>query len=188
MSMEKFAPDLYNMSEWALLRLFRVVTGLKLVYNPDLKRISLITLDDVEDAIIETISDLVSAEFEIQIEPVGKPIEYRNSTRGHFLNTSRLTSKLKKILPSDKETALMVVTNYWLSPTPFLLSRILHTIFPILGITYLLDGICYVTTLDGRLTKELIQFAAIHEVGHLLGLHGYPLTWLRKKKNREKEK
>ena len=76
----------------------------------------------------------------------------------------------------------MAVTKYWLAPTSFLISRIVHSILPILGITYIKDGICFLTTLNRLLPEELLKFAAIHEVGHLLGKHGYPLSWLKKDK------
>ena len=46
--MERLRRELYNLNEWALLGLVRVVTGLKLAYNPDLEMIRLITLDAVE--------------------------------------------------------------------------------------------------------------------------------------------
>ncbi|NVM27994.1 MAG: hypothetical protein HWN65_04045 [Candidatus Helarchaeota archaeon] len=180
--MERLTRNLYNLNEWALLRLFRVVTGLKLAYNPDLKKIHLITLDAVEDDILQMISGLIIDEFEIEIELLSEKIDYRKAIRGRFLNTSRMTRKLKKAIPQEKTSAIMVVTNHWLAPTGLLISRVLHTVFPILGITYLLDGICFVTTLNGHLPTDLIQFGTVHEVGHLLGLHGYPLTWLKKKK------
>ncbi|HUY00257.1 MAG TPA: hypothetical protein VMV49_11920 [Candidatus Deferrimicrobium sp.] len=41
-------------------------------------------------------------------------------------------------------------------------------------VTYLVPGICYVTTLKGYLKENLIRFVVKHEVGHLLGKHGYP--------------
>lgn len=183
--MQQLSRDLYNLNEWALLRMFRVVTGVKLAYNPELKNLHLLPFGNVEPATVELISELISNEFGLQIETLNTKVEYRAAIRGRFINTSRMNLKLKKITPDDKTTAIMGVTNYWLAPTSFLISQILHTVFPILGITYLIDGICFVTTLNGLLTNDFIEFAAIHEAGHLLGLHGYPLKWLRAKRKRQ---
>ncbi len=180
--MEKFNRDLYNLNEWLLLRFFRVVTGLRLAFNPNLETIYLVNIDEVQANTIEIIQNQVSDEFGVQIQQIQQIIDHKKAVRGSFLNTSHLTLKLNDQISRDKGIAIMAVSNYWLAPTNLLISRIFHSFQPLLGITYLVYGICFITTLNGKLPEELIRFAAIHEVGHLLGKHGYPLEWLLKRK------
>ena len=180
--MEKISIDFYNLSEWLLLRLFRVVTGFKLAFNPNLEKIYLLTLDIVKENLLEIVQTQITNEFNIQVELLNEQIDYKSANWGMFLDTSRLTTKMNKIISREKEVALMGVTNYWLSPSSLLISRIFHAFNPLLGITYLVPGICFLTTLNEKLPIHLLQFAAKHEVGHLLGKHGYPLRWLHKKK------
>ena len=194
--MEQFSRNLYNLNEWLLLQFFRVVTGFKFAFNPDLKKIFLISIGDVEPEKLEIAQNQIAAEFGIQSEILNEKIEFQKAVRGDFLNTAYMTVKLDANLKRDKKEAIMGITNYWLVPTQFLLSRVIHLFNPILGITYLIPGICFLTTLDGYLRKDLVEFAAKHEVGHLLGMHGYPLMGLQKtknpnqdsSKNREKQK
>lgn len=173
--MEKFSLDLYNLNEWLLLRLFRVITGFKLAFNPHLKNIRLMPIANVQENLLTLIQTQVNDEFGIHVETFPSPLDYPRAFAGRYLNVSYLANKLNQSIPRDKDTALLGISNYWLTPTPFLLSRIIHTFYPILGITYLAWGICFLTTLQGLLKTNLLQFAVKHEVGHLLGLHGYPL-------------
>ncbi|MDD1777168.1 MAG: hypothetical protein LUQ65_03295 [Candidatus Helarchaeota archaeon] len=180
--MEQFSRELYNLNEWMMMRFFRVISGFKLAFNPDLKKVYLISIGDVEAEKLEIAQDQMAAEFGIQSEILNEKIEYQKAVSGDFLNTAYMSHKLNKSIKREKTEALMGVTNYWLVPNQFLLSRIVHLFNPILGITYLVPGICFLTTLDGYLRKDLVEFAAKHEAGHLLGMHGYPLMWLQKKK------
>ncbi|MFX1295919.1 MAG: hypothetical protein ACFFD2_13845 [Promethearchaeota archaeon] len=186
--MEKFSFQLYNLNEYLLLRFFRIITGFKLAFNPDLEKIYLIPLDTVKEFIIKIIKNQIFDEFGIEVISTNKQIDYSGTVRGNFINTSRLARKFKKVVSHDKSAALMSISNYWLSPTNFLISRIIHTFQPILGITYLKWGICFLTTLQEHLPKNFIQFAAVHEVGHLLGKHGYPLQWLKNRRTSKENK
>jgi len=181
--MEQFSRELYNLNEWLLLRFFRVITGFKLAFNPDLKKVYLISIGDVEAEKLEIARDQMAAEFGIQSEILNEKIDFQKAVRGDFLNTAYMTMKLDKSIKRDKKEAILGITNYWLVPTQFLFSRIIHLFNPILGITYMIPGICFLTTLDGYLRKDLVEFAVKHEVGHLLGMHGYPLMWLQKRQN-----
>jgi hypothetical protein len=179
---EQFSRELYNLNEWMLMRFFRVITGFKFAFNPDLKKIFLISIGEVEAEKLEIAQNQMAAEFGVQSEILNEKIEFQKAVRGDFLNTAYMTMKLDKLIKRDQKEALMGITNYWLVPTQFLLSRVIHLFNPILGITYLIPGICFLTTLDGYLRKDLVEFAVKHEVGHLRGLHGYPLIWLQRKK------
>jgi len=183
--MEHFPLQLYNMNEWLLLRLFRVVTGIKLAYNPNLQTVCLVHLDEVEPNFLELVQTQISSEFGLSVESLKEEIDYKRAVRGRFINTSYLARKFNKI-QRDKSVALMGITNYWLAPNNLFLSHVLHTIFPILGITYILWGISFLTTLNGKLPTDFFEFGAVHEVGHLLGKHGYPLRWLQQRKKQNK--
>lgn len=185
--MEKFSLDLYNLNEWLLMRMFRVITGVKASFNPNLEKIYLFSVDNVKEEIMQLVEDQISDEFGIHVKPLNFSTDYKKMLRGKFVNTSRLSMKLKDA-SREKDAAIMGVTNFWLVPTNFLTSRILHSFSPILGITYVMWGICFLSTLTGNLKKEIIQFSTKHEVGHLLGKHGYPLAWLQKKKEIETKK
>jgi hypothetical protein len=180
--MEQFSRELYNLNEWMMMRFFRVITGFKLAFNPDLKKVNLISIGDIEAEKLEIARDQMAAEFGIQSEILKEKIDFQKAVRGDFLNTAYMTVKLDKSIKRDKKEAIMGITNHWLVPTQFLLSRVIHLFNPILGITYLIPGICFLTTLDGYLRKDLVEFAVKHETAHLLGMHGYPLAWLQKTK------
>jgi len=186
--MDQLYRELYNWNEWLLLRFFRVITGLKLAFNPDLKEIYLIPIGKINENKLEVAKNQMANEFGIRGEILTEKIEFKRALRGAFLNTTYMSMQLHKNISRPKEIAILGITNYLLVPTNFLVSRIIHLFSPILGITYLVPGICFLTTLesltklDDQLRKEFIEFAVKHEVGHLLGMHGYPLKWLQKSK------
>ncbi|MHA1145682.1 MAG: hypothetical protein ACTSRW_13155 [Candidatus Helarchaeota archaeon] len=167
------------------MRLFHVVTGLKPAFNTHLKKIYLISLNEVKNESLDLIRKTIEDEFDISVEDLHQDISFQRFLRGIFLNTSGLARKFKKI-PREKGIALMGATNYWLVPTYSMFSRIIHSFQPILGVSYVMWGICFVSTLSGKIKPDYLQFAAKHEVGHLLGKHGYPLSWLQKAKKQEK--
>jgi len=186
---EQLYRNLYNWNEWLLLRFFRVITGVKLAFNPDLKEAYIVPIGEVKEDKLEIAQNQMESEFGIQGEIVTENIDVKKTVRGIFLNTAAMTIKLNKNITRPKETAIIGITNYLLVPTNFFVSQIIHFFNPILGITYLVPGICFLTTLDSltkldeQIRKDLVEFAVKHEVGHLLGMHGYPLKWLQKTKD-----
>jgi hypothetical protein len=180
--MERLPQQLYNLNEWLLLRLFRVFTGLKLAFNPDLEQIYLVPIDDIDDAQIDLVQNQISEEFGLQVDLLHEKVDYEKIIRGNFISTTRLALKFEREITRDKSIALIGISNYWLAPTTLLISRFIHRIYPILGITYMVLGISFLTTLKGKITPDYLEFAAIHEVGHLMGKHGYPLHLFQKKK------
>ncbi|HUX99234.1 MAG TPA: hypothetical protein VMV49_06735 [Candidatus Deferrimicrobium sp.] len=105
--MEQISLELHNLNEWLLLRLIRFVTGLKLAYNPDLKRIYILTLDQVEEGVRELIKQQIIDEFKIPVEILDKQIDYQKAVRRNFLNTSYTTRKLDQLISRDKDSAIM---------------------------------------------------------------------------------
>ncbi|MFX1450332.1 MAG: hypothetical protein ACFFCM_05795 [Promethearchaeota archaeon] len=167
---------LYNFSEYALSSLFRVITGIKIRYSDKLEEIRIYQLEEKDPNILNSIQDKIWNEFNIKTKIMPDIIEIpKNIRRGNFLVTTDATRILNDQIERPKDTALLFITKYGITPFPFLTTRILQTIFPILGTSYILYGICFVTTFNDRLQKEIIDYAAIHEIGHLLGKHGYPI-------------
>ncbi|TFF87663.1 MAG: hypothetical protein EU549_04340 [Promethearchaeota archaeon] len=161
------------------MELFKVITGSKIAYNPDLKKVLLLPLNEIKESTIEIIKKQLYEEFKIETEVLDTEIESKRAIDGGFINTAYLSRELERKISYNKSIAIMGISKYWLSPTGLLLSRIIHTFSPIIGLTYLESGICVLTTLKGKIPKHLLKFAIIHEVGHLLGKHGYPLRWLK---------
>ncbi len=180
--MEHLPQQLYNLNEWLLLRLFRVFTGVKLAFNPDLDQIYLVPIDDIDETQINLVQNQVSEEFGIQVDLLHEKLDYKKIVRGNFISTTRLALKFDRKIARDKSIALIGISNYWLAPTTLLISRFIHRIYPILGITYMIPGISFLTTLKGNITPDYLEFAAIHEVAHLIGKHGYPLHFLQNRK------
>ena len=167
---------LYNFSEYALSSLFRVITGIKIRYSEKLEEIRIYQLEEKDPNILNSIQDKIWNEFNIKTKIIPDIIDIpKNMRRGNFLITTDAARILNDKVERPKETALLFVTKYGITPFPFLTTRILQTIFPILGTSYILYGICFITTINDRLQKEIIDYAAIHEIGHLLGKHGYPI-------------
>ncbi|TFF86487.1 MAG: hypothetical protein EU551_01305 [Promethearchaeota archaeon] len=185
--MEDWLMNLYNFNEWALMKLVQVVTGNKLTYNPELKKIILICIDDIKEENLDIIKKQIFNEFGIQTDIKTEKFDLKHAISGKFINTYEIAKKVEKEIQYDKSTAIMIITKNFLTPNRFLLSRIIHFLAPILGITYLIQGICILTTLNDKMPQRILKFVVIHEVGHLLGKHGYPLEWLRRQKKTRNE-
>ncbi|MFX0133704.1 MAG: hypothetical protein ACFFDN_08675 [Candidatus Hodarchaeota archaeon] len=167
---------LYNFSEYALSSLFRVITGIKIRYREKLDEIWIYQLEEKDTKTLNSIEDKIWKEFKIKTKLMPDIIEIpKKVRRGNFIVTTDAARIVNDKIERPKDTALLFITKYAITPFPFLTTRILQTIFPILGASYILYGICFITTFNERLQQEIIDYAAIHEIGHLLGKHGYPL-------------
>ncbi|MHA1380063.1 MAG: hypothetical protein ACTSRG_16955 [Candidatus Helarchaeota archaeon] len=167
---------LYNFSEYALSRLFYVVTGIKLKYRDKLDEIWIYKSEDISPKTIDLIKEKIWNDFKINTKLISEKIEIpRRIRRGNFLITTETARIINDKIERPNGIALFFITKQALTPFPFLFSRIMQTIFPILGASYIMYGICFITTLNNRLNQSIINYAAVHEIGHLLGKHGYPL-------------
>jgi hypothetical protein len=167
---------LYNLSEYTLSRVFRAITGVKLRYKDQLDEIWIYQLEQIDSKILKSVQDKIWDEFKIKTKAMTDILEVpKDFKRGNFIITTNAARMIDKQIERPKETGLLCVTKYALTPFPFLIARIVQTIFPVLGASYILYGICFITTFNDRLHQDIIDYAAVHEIGHLLGKHGYPL-------------
>jgi len=166
----------YNLSEYALSRLFRVITGIELKYREKLDEILIYPLDETSPKIMNIVKEKIWHDFEINVTIMSEIIELPPKVmRGNFIITTDAARIIDEKIKRPEGTAILCVTKYAITPLPFLFTRIMQTIFPILGTSYILYGICFITTLKERLPQKILEYAATHEIGHLLGKHGYPV-------------
>lgn len=166
----------YNLSEYALSRLFRVITGVNLKYREKLDEIWIYKLEDKDPEILKSIEEKIWKDFNIETKIMPDIIELpQKARRGNFLNTTEAARIIDEKVERPKGTALLCVTKFGITPVPFLVIRIMQSLFPILGTSYILYGVCFITTFNEKLNQDIINYAAVHEIGHLLGKHGYPL-------------
>ena len=167
--------NLYNISEYLLHQFIYIVSGVKVKYADELKKIILIPVEDDLEKYINWAKEEIEKEFSINVEidkEIKKELKIPKRT---FLVVKRLLRKLKSY-NSDKDTAVIIVTRKRILLNDRLLLRIMHSVFPILGIAYILPGVCAVTTFFDRMPQNIFNHTVSHEVAHLLGKHGYPVS------------
>lgn len=170
--MEDF--NLYNISEFLLHQLIYIVSGVKLKYSDELEKIILVPLEDNEQY-IEWAKSAIENEFSLKVE-INKNL--RNKIKLSNSSFFILTKILKDLdsYTEDKKTGIILITKKPILVRDQFLLRIVHSIFPILGIAYLIPGVCAVTTFQDRIPKNIFNHTVSHEIGHLIGKHGYPIS------------
>ncbi|MHA1298767.1 MAG: hypothetical protein ACTSO9_04905 [Candidatus Helarchaeota archaeon] len=165
----------YNLSEHTLSRLFYVVTGINLKYRDSLDEIWIYQLEEIDPNILKEIKEKIWNDFKIKTKEIQEKIEIpKKAKRGNFIITSEVARIINERIEKPNVVAILCISKKAITPFPFLFTRIIQTIFPILGASYIMFGICFITTYNDKLPQNIINYAAVHEVGHLLGRHGYP--------------
>ena len=170
--MEGFS--LYNISEYLLHQLIYVVSGVKLKYSDNLETIILAPLD-VNEHYVEWAKLAIEKEFNLKVKISRKLRDkFPIPNKSHFILRKLL--KDLKFYEQDKTTGLIFITRKRILLRDRLMLRVLHSVFPILGVAYIIPGVCVVTTFENRMPKNTFDHTISHELGHLLGKHGYPIS------------
>jgi len=104
---EQLYRELYNWNEWLLLRFFRVITGLKLAFNPNLKEIYLIPIGKVNENKLEVAKNQMANEFGIRGETLTEKIEFKKAVRGAFLNPDTVIRGLSQVAKNTEIVLLL---------------------------------------------------------------------------------
>ena len=167
---------IYYTAERLLLGSFENLTGVRLGMK-NLKRVKLIPFGSGLDEYILHIEKKLAKEFGLEVEVIGRRSVPRELVEwGSHVFVPYTAKFLLKEVGRAENSAILGVTGYQLSILPPLWSvRQLYHFHAILGISMPYYGVVLVTTLNDTLpTKSLVE-TSMHEIGHLMGKHGYPL-------------
>ena len=166
--------NLYNISEYLLHQLIYIISGVNLKYSENLQKIVLVPLED-NDQYVEWAKSAIEKEFSLTVEINKKLKERLKIPKQSFFIVQKLLHDLKTF-KDDKTTGVIFITKKRILIRDRIMLKLIHSIFPILGIAYIIPGVCAVTTFQDRIPKRIFNYTVSHEIGHLLGKHGYPVS------------
>ena len=166
--------NLYNISEYLLHQLIYIVSGVKVKYSDNLEKIILVPLENNEQY-VEWAKEAIKNEFSLKVEVNEKILDKLTIPKRSYFIVKKLLNDLESF-KEDTTTGIIFITKKNILMRDRIMLRLFHSIFPIMGIAYLIPGVCAVTTVQDRIPKKAFNYTVSHEIGHLLGKHGYPVS------------
>ncbi len=167
--------NLYNISEYLLHQFIYVVSGVKIKYADELKKIILIPIEENLEKYVDWAREEIKKEFSIPVEIDTEIKKELQVPRRTFLVVRRFLRKLKSY-NSEKETGIILITRKRILLNDRIWLRLVYSVFPILGVAYINPGVCAVTTFSDQMPQNVFNHTVSHEIAHLLGMHGYPVS------------
>jgi hypothetical protein len=168
--------ELYYTVEHFLIKFFELVSGVP-VKTKNLRRVKIVSFGSRRKEYQNFLKEKIEKELSLEVEIGGfgevpsRVIEWKT-----HIFVPYAVRHLLKIFPRRKGEAILGITPYQLSLLPPLWPlRQFYRFHFILGIALPHRGIALVTTLKDKIAPSTLAKTSLHEIAHLLGIHGYPL-------------